>query len=63
MRVDHVLQFCEIGGRRTAFQIDDTTDSVEARADSVFHREESAQIERTFKIDRNAFERDASAVA
>jgi hypothetical protein len=45
VRVDRVLQFGEIGGRRTAFQIDDAPDLVEASADTVFNREEAAQIE------------------
>ena len=45
VRVDRVLQFGEISGRRTAFQIDDAPDLVEASADTVFNREEAAQIE------------------
>src|SRR5438034_438648 len=58
-RVDHILQFCEFGIWRTAFQINDAPHIVEAGAYTVFNGEEAAQIERSFKRDGNAFERNA----
>jgi len=48
VRVDDLLQLSQIGGRRTALQIDNSTNGVEASADPVFHGEEAAQIERSF---------------
>jgi hypothetical protein len=59
VRVDHILQFCEFGIWRTAFQINDAPHIVEAGAYTVFNGEEAAQIERSFKRDGNAFERNA----
>ena len=59
MRVDHFLQFGEIGGWRAAFQLDDAADLVEAGANAVFHGEEAAQVERAFQFDGDALERDA----
>ena len=45
MRVDGILQFGEIGRTRTAFQIDDAPNVVEAGADIIFHPEKAAQVE------------------
>jgi hypothetical protein len=58
MRVDNFFQFGEIGGSRTAFQLDDAAHLVEAGANTVFHGEGAAQIERAFHFDRDALERD-----
>ncbi len=63
MRVNHLLQFGKIGGRCRAFHIDHAPDFVEAGANIVFHREEAAQVEQSFELDRDAFEPMPSAVA
>src|SRR5580658_4896245 len=59
MRVDDFLQFGEVRSRRATLEIDNAADIGEAGTDAILYRVKSAQIERCFKLDGDAIERDA----
>jgi hypothetical protein len=63
VRVNHFLQFGEIGSSRAAFETNDPVNLAEAGANSVLHREEAAQVERAFQLTETLSSGMPSAVA